>query len=402
VVAICGAYVIYLNASSPRISDNDENIVSGRYVDASTGVGGQVVSDGSDGTPVPKGALIPSAMATGKAYRALTWNIGYGANDSGFSFFMSEGKTVTGDSTRGLMSHAESEKDVKAGIKSVTKLLEKRDPDIALFQEVDKDAGRSFHYNEYEAIAGAFAENRHNADISVMDAYATNFHTGWLLYPPTSPIGKVGDSGLLTVSRYMMDGAVRRSLPVDGSFPAKFFDLDRCFTVTRIPVGSGADADDTGQGSGDTGEPKGELVVINVHLSTYDAGLKMRSEQMKVLAGAMKQEYEKGNWVIAGGDWSQCFKGSKVAFKGRMEVPKWAKGMSEGALPDGFAVVGAGNADIVATCRDTSIPWTAGIGYETITDGWIVSDNISATAENIDTEYKHTAHNPVALTFTLK
>jgi endonuclease/exonuclease/phosphatase family metal-dependent hydrolase len=341
-------------------------------------------------------------VTVGKAYRALTWNVGYGANDSEFSFFMAEGRTVAGDGTKGLMSHAESEKSVKNNIGAVTSMLEKRNPDIALLQEVDKDAGRSFHYNEYEAIAGAFAENRHNAEISVMDAYATNFHTGWLVYPPTRPLGRVVDSGVLTLSRYMIDSAVRRSLPVDGSFPAKYFDLDRCFTVARIPVkpadgGSDADSDAVSDG-----EQQGDLVVINVHLSGYDAGLKMRGEQMKLLAETMKQEYENGNWVIAGGDWSQCFEGSIDAFKGRMEVPKWAVSIGEGALPDGFAVVGADNADIVTTCRDTSIPWTAGISYETITDGWIVSDNISATAENIDTEYKNTSHNPVALTFRLK
>ncbi|MDR0596645.1 MAG: hypothetical protein LBG50_03800, partial [Clostridiales Family XIII bacterium] len=96
VVAICGAYVVYLNVSSQRIADDDKSIVNGRFIEAGSkkGAGGQDVSDGSEGTLVPKGSLAPSAVTVGKAYRALTWNVGYGANDSEFSFFMAEGRTV--------------------------------------------------------------------------------------------------------------------------------------------------------------------------------------------------------------------------------------------------------------------------------------------------------------------
>ena len=34
-------------------------------------------------------------------------------------------------------------------------------------------------------------------------------------------------------------------------------------------------------------------------------------------------------------------------------------------------------------------------------DGFIVSDNVSATAENIDTNFAYSDHNPVKLTFRL-
>jgi exonuclease III len=149
-------------------------------------------------------------------------------------------------------------------------------------------------------------------------------------------------------------------------------------------------------------EAAGELVLINVHLSAYDAGLKMRGEQMKMLAEVMQAERDKGNWVIAGGDWNQCFPDTIDAFKGRMETPEWVNEFDKAALPEGFSIVTAGNADTVATCRDTSIPWTPGINYETTIDGWVVSDNVKASSENIDTVYKASDHNPVTLTFMLK
>jgi hypothetical protein len=84
-----------------------------------------------------------------------------------------------------------------------------------------------------------------------------------------------------------------------------------------------------------------------------------------------------------------------------MVVPPWARELDESALPEGFSIVKAGNADVIATCRDTSIPWTPGVSYETILDGWIVSDDVSAFAENVDTDYIASDHNPVLLTFTL-
>jgi exonuclease III len=87
---------------------------------------------------------------------------------------------------------------------------------------------------------------------------------------------------------------------------------------------------------------------------------------------------------------------------GRMELPSWAHALDEADLPEGFRLVAASNADTIATCRDTSIPWTPGVSYETIIDGWVVSDNVTAYASNIDTDYEASDHNPVLLTFTLK
>jgi hypothetical protein len=268
-------------------------------------------------------------------------------------------------------------------------------------------------------ISDAFGESLGGAAFA--QAYATDFHTGLLLWPPAHPMGMVRDSGMAMYSRYGVDSAVRVSLPVDESFPEKYFDLDRCFTVARLPVSSGegdadaetgADADgpsgDDSETGADADGPSGaegsgaELVLINVHLSAYEAGSNIHSEQMKALAETMGAEREKGNWVIAGGDWNQCFPGSEDAFMGRMETPSWAKPLMEELLPDGFSAINADNAGVIATCRDSSIPWTPGVSYETILDGWIVSDNVGASADNIDTDYTASDHNPVLLTFTLQ
>ena len=67
--------------------------------------------------------------------------------------------------------------------------------------------------------------------------YTSNFHSPWLNLPVLDPIGAV-NSGILTLSRFKTDYAVRRSYPIASDL-SKLFDLDRCFTVERIPVEGG-------------------------------------------------------------------------------------------------------------------------------------------------------------------
>ena len=54
------------------------------------------------------------------------------------------------------------------------------------------------------------------------------------------------------------------------------------------------------------------------------------------------------------------------------------------------------------TCRSTDIPYTKGVNYTSVLDGFIVSDNIEATAINIDADFEYSDHNPVLLNFRLK
>ncbi|MDR2162569.1 MAG: endonuclease [Clostridiales Family XIII bacterium] len=393
IAAIAGGYLIYLHMNSVRIADMTVLPVSYRDYD------GEI-------SPERLRADGDANLKKGVPYRALTYNVGFGAYDHDFSFFMSESKTLEGDDVKGLMSRAASKDEVRKNIAAAADVAAGQRPDFAIFQEVDVSADRSYSVDEMAQIAGALHGVAFGEDGGGFLAYtyATNFHTGYLFWPPARPMGKVKDSGVATFGRYFVSTAERRSLPVDESFLGRLSDLDRCFSVMRIPV-SGADgAEDAG---GDvaapgTGGEGGELVLVNVHLSAYDAGEKMHGAQMETLAKFMKEERGKGNWVIAGGDWNQCFPGSVDIFKGRMEVPGWAKPFKEGALPEGYSLVGADNADIIATCRDTSIPWMPGVSYETILDGWVVSDNVEASAENIDTDYTASDHNPVLLTFTLR
>ena len=75
--------------------------------------------------------------------------------------------------------------------------------------------------------------------------------------------------------------------------------------------------------------------------------------------------------------------------------------LDDSELPVGFSVVQADKLADVATCRGDDIPYEKGVTYTTTIDGFIVSDNVTATATNIDNSFEYSDHNPVRLSFSL-
>ena len=179
--------------------------------------------------------------------------------------------------------------------------------------------------------------------------FAIQYHSPRLNMPLFDPHG-IANAGLLTLSRFKVDTAERISYPVASDF-SKLFDLDRCFSVERIPVEGGK-----------------TLVLINSHMSAYDEGGIIRAQQLEKLNTLISDEYNKGNWVIVGGDFS---------------IVKPENGMEE------------------STCRSADSPYIEGVNYTTIVDGFIVSDNVEAKATIYHTGYEESDHQPVVLSFTL-
>lgn len=316
------------------------------------------------------------ALQTGREYTATTYNIGFGAYTPDYTFFMDEGRMDDGDETVGSHAKAVSKASVENCTSGAINAIKDEAPDFALFQEVDTDSDRSRHVNQLEAISDAFGQKG--------SVFACNLHSAKLMYPLTDPIGTM-NSGILTLSGYEVDSAVRRSYPISDAFPTKFFDLDRCFAVMRIPV-EGTDK---------------QLVLINSHMSAYDEGGAFRAQQMELLMGVLREEAQAGNWVIAGGDWNHALCGSESMYPSQQQVPDWLAVFDDADLPEGFSVVRADNIEDVPTCRDSDIAYEPGVTYVSTVDGFLVSGNVAAHAQNIDTSFAYSDHNPVKLTFEL-
>ena len=317
-----------------------------------------------------------SALKGGETYTAVTYNIGFGAYGPDYSFFMDTGEMEDGTLTSGEYGKAISKESVEANIKGAVEELEKLNADFMLLQEVDVDADRSYHIDQMEQLKDHFSDYG--------NVFANNFHSAYLFYPFSDPHGAV-DAGLLSFSRYQIGEAKRRSYPVDNSFITKFTDLDRCFAVMRLPVEGGR-----------------ELVLINSHMSAYDKGGLIRAQQLELLNSVMEEEYQAGNYVIVGGDFNHAL-GEVAAegFSSKQKFPEWVSILTEEELAEGISIVQAENELEVPTCRGADIPYTKGVNFTTVVDGFLVSDNVKAAAENIDTDFGYSDHNPVLLRFEL-
>lgn len=310
---------------------------------------------------------------TGREYGIVTYNIGFGAYSPDFSFFMDSGEMNDGTVVTGEYGKGIGEDDVRKNIEGAAAVLEGLDADFYFVQEVDTDGDRSYRIDQYAVLRDALPGDA---------TYAVNFHSANLLYPFNDPHGK-NTSGIATFSSVEIESAVRRQYPVDDGL-AKFFDLDRCFAVHRVAVEGGK-----------------ELVLINSHMSAYDEGGVIRARQLEMLNAVMAEEYAKGNYVIVGGDFNHELAHSFGNFPSEQKQPTWAYELTDDDVADGFRVVASGEG--VGTCRAAEIPYTEEVNYQTVLDGFIVSDNVEVTnVRNIDTGYEFSDHNPVKMTFVLK
>ena len=316
-------------------------------------------------------------VSINREYNISTYNIGFGAYNHDYSFFMDSGKMKDGTSVSGKYAKARSEEIVKENTIGAINTIKNLNVDFAFFQEVDKEATRSYNVNQYEEIMKAFGE--------YSSVYASNFHSAYLLYPFNDPIGKT-EAGIVTLSNYKIEEAKRYKLPIDESFPTKFFDLDRCFMVTRYKVNN-----------------EKELVLINVHLSAYDEGGVFRKKQLELLNSILKVERDKGNYVIAGGDFNHDIANSLNEFKTEQEIPEWVYVLNDSDLAEGYKFATSKN---IPTCRSTDMPYTKDVNYSVVLDGFIVSDNVMVTSvTNIDQNgdlFVYSDHNPVKMSFVLK
>lgn len=314
--------------------------------------------------------------AVDKTYTVTTYNIGFGAYDHDFSFFMDSGEMKDGAKVQGQSARAQSEEIVLKNTNGAIDEALALESDFYFFQEVDRDATRSFHIDQLTMLDNAFLNHG--------SAYASAFHSAYLMYPFHEPHGSV-ESGLVTLSEYEIQENMRKQYPVDDSFITKFTDLDRCFMMTRIALENGK-----------------QLVLINTHMSAYDKGGTIREQQREVLNSVLAQEYAKGNYVIVGGDFNHDIANSTNTFKTEQKIPEWIFAFGNEDIDPNYHIVVADNALEVPTCRSSDIPYEKGINYSVIVDGFIVSNNVDATAQNIDHDFEFSDHNPVALTFTLK
>ena len=303
-------------------------------------------------------------LVPGDTVQILSWNIGYGALGDNADFFMDGGTHVeTADEAR-----------VKKNLEDIIDFLCSEKADLILLQEADLHSDRSHGVNETERLSGAMA--------GYTSMFAYNFNALYVPYP-LPPIGHV-ESGLMTLSAYPVAAAERIQLPCPFSWPVRMVNLKRCLLESRIPL----------EGSGK------ELVLVNLHLEAYDDG-SGKTAQTAMLAQLLQEEAEKGNYVIAGGDFNQLFSNVETGWKVREGL--WTPGqMDATAFGEQLKCLMDTR---VPSCRSLDQPY-AGADQETfqyyLIDGFIVSDNLEVeNLETVSLGFAASDHNPVRLTVRL-
>ena len=307
-------------------------------------------------------------------FTALTYNIGFGAYDTEYSFFLDSGSDKeTGEVQTGEYSKAISKENVLKNINGSIDLIESNMADFVFAQEVDVKGDRSYDVNQYDMIRNSTVLSTYSHN------YAQNFDSAYLLYPFNDPHG-ANKAGMATFSKYKVESNIRKSYPLDDGF-AKFFDLDRCIMITRVPLDNGK-----------------ELTLINNHMSAYDEGGTIRAQQLEMLKTVMDEEAAKGNYVIVGGDFNHDL--NQTEFPTGQNRPDWISDLTADDMNPGFTIQSGTNS---GTCRAAELPYEKGYNYEVVVDGFIVSSNVDVImVENIDAGYAFSDHNPAKLTFKLK
>ena len=341
IILVLGGYLIYLFASYDRLPD--------------------------DQTLEPNNSH-NQTLETNKTYRAMSHNVGYGAYPPSYSFFMDGGK----------YSRAYDKETVKENMQGIVNTTKELEPTLAFYQEVDQDGDRSQHVDEVAWL------KKHLPAYNSL--YGQNYDSSYLFYPFTDPIGQA-KSGLVTLSKAEITSSKRYSLPIETNFN-KFFDLDRAFTVSRIPV------------KGDH-----ELIAINTHLSAFTKDRSIQAAQLKKIFDVMENEYKKGNYVLVAGDYNHDVLGnSPEVFDTTKKRETWTHPFPKNQLPAGFHLPNGKLAEEkIPSARALNEPYKKGTTYTTLIDGFLVSDNINVKNVHVkDMQFKYSDHNPVYLDFSLK
>jgi len=290
----------------------------------------------------------------------ISWNIGYAGLGAEMDFFYDGGKKVR--------PSKEMSRKYLDGIK---KFVETNDSiDFWLFQEVDIKARRSHYKNEVEELE--------NTKPSFIPVFAMNYNVPFVPVPLYEPMGFV-KGGMLSLSEMSPEIAVRYAYPLIASWPDKLFLLDRCFILEKYPLKNGK-----------------YLFILNTHNSAYVYDSVLRLKELRIIKEKMLAEYDKGNYVIAGGDWNanppgfhpftnyngHKFVASKVKMNPETFPPEWSWAFDS----------------LAPTNRQNYQAFKKGQNGTTTIDYFIVSPNIDVIkTSTIDLNFENSDHNPVFL-----
>ena len=305
-----------------------------------------------------------STMDTTSEFSLITWNIGYGGLGEEMDFFYDGGTRVRPDSSyfrrscQGILSFLKSHDTV----------------DFFLFQEIDIDSKRSYYLDEVAWLSDEFPD--------FCEVFASNYICEFVPVPPTRPMGYV-HSGMATFSRFQIDSATRHGFDKHTSWPGRLFYMKRCFLTSRFFLPDGQ-----------------QLVLVNIHNSAFDTGGILRKREMEMIREFMTDEYNKGNYLVAGGDWNANPPGFRPELIRTGDEVKQDEFTN---LNDYFPGWEFAADPTASTNRNVDTPYKRSVTPTTIIDFFLVSPNIEVIeTKTYQTGFAFSDHQPVYLKIRFK
>lgn len=231
-------------------------------------------TDASAATPLSIGA---------QTVRILCWNIQYSASRN-YHFFYEGGKAVVPD-----------KKDVEATLASINRVVKKYDPDIILWQEVDRDSTRTHRIDQLKRFLQA------NPYPSWA---ATPYHKSAYIPTPGHQHMKRVNMQLAVFSKFTIKRATRYALPLlQESFLRRAFNLKRAVLEVEIPLKQG-----------------GSLLLMNTHLSAFSKNDGTMKRQIKKLMELTNAAERSGKPWFIGGDFNLLPPGVAPSTLGKKEA----------------------------------------------------------------------------------
>ena len=308
-----------------------------------------------------KGKQLPLLQ---QEFTFLTWNLGYSGLGKQMDFFYEGGTRVRPD-----------KKEFTQYLEGICKSLSANDSiDFILLQETDLHSKRSYFKDEVAKIGTLFPGR--------CLLFTRNYDSRFVPVPLDNPLGRVV-SGIACFPKYRPRAAERIDFGSRFPWPKQLVLLKRCMMVIRYTLSSGK-----------------ELVIVNLHNSTFDKGGSLRKKELRMIHTFVISEYSKGNYVIAGGDWNTNPRGFLPVSVISGDLAKTIDPALDSTFLPGWRFA---YDPLVPSNRDVDIPYLKGKTLTTIIDFYVVSPNVEVqSVHTLATGFNFSDHQPVIMKVALK
>ncbi len=300
------------------------------------------------------------AEKLGQSIKITSWNIGYAGLGKGSDFVMDGGKSW----------FPPSRQAVKNNLGAICAQVKKLPGEILLLQEVSVNSPLSFWHKVRERIIKTLPEN--------LALFRPDISSWGLFWPLKITHGTM----TLCLTEPVSTEVVK--LPVEPDFIGGVIKRNYALLVTRF----------------DIRDRPGQWVIINLHLAAFDHQGATRQKQFQAVFDFARKEYEKGNFVVLGGDWNMALIKTDFPHTTDMKHLFWLVDLPAEKLPPGWKIACDPS---IASVRTNYQPYVKGENYSAVIDGFIVSQNVAIrSVKTTDTGFENTDHMPVSAILSTK